>query len=81
MGLPKDTTNHLSKVDYQKCDFCGKGANLANQRLGKLIWFRPEGFFNRYWVHEKCRDKSIKATEPFYPEICKRCGQEITKTI
>ena len=75
--LPRDTTFNIGKVDYQRCDFCGKSQNLANQRLGKMTWFKPDNFFNRYWVHESCRDKSIKATESYYPEVCKRCGQEI----
>lgn len=65
---PSDTSYNLGKPDYQKCDWCGHGANLANQRLGKMMWFRPDYFINQYWVHKSCKMKSIEATQPYIPE-------------
>ena len=65
----------IGKVDYNRCDFCMRSANLANQRLGKLMWFKPEYFLNRYWVHFECGNKSRLATLPYEPEVCKTCNQ------
>ena len=53
----------LGPINYQICDWCGRGANLADQRLGILQYFKPSYFKNRYWCHLVCIEKSIKAVD------------------